>query len=114
VITAPDTSPFTGGEVAQVQVENALGGGPLDITNQLVVVYADGSIHWLKDWTGSSKKLVLITSADGVNADTDTLTPSEIDWNAFTLTTNSAITPGTYTIESLFVPDLTKFAATQY
>ena len=118
VVTAPNGAPFTGGEVSKVVYQNAnhpTTAEAQDITPYLVVVYADGSIHWLKDWTGSSQKLVLITSIDGGNtADQDTLTPNENDWNGFTMTSNVAITPGTYTIQSLFVPDLAKFAATQY
>lgn len=116
VVDAPEGKNFTGGEIDKVMLEYAaISGNPIEITDRLVVVYSDGSIHWLKDWTGNSRRLVLITSSDGGSTATKAgLVAGETDWNTFTMTTSVAIAPGAYNIYSEFTFDLAKYAAEKY
>jgi len=114
VVTAPGQSNFTGGEITKVMAEHAWSEGPEDITQDIYVVGSNGSLlAKLTEWTGTSKRLVLITSDDG-DIPLFSLEPNQSDWNAFTMTTNIAIEPGDYTIESRLVYDLTAFAAEEY
>jgi hypothetical protein len=112
VIKAPYGQNFAGGEITNVELEWA--GGTTDITDHLVVVYSDGSLHDLSSWTGDSRKLVLITKETDGSATKASLDAGESDWNAITVTTNPAIAPGPYKISSDFAVDLATFAAEQY
>jgi methionine-rich copper-binding protein CopC len=113
VAESPADKNFTGKEVEKVFMESAYNVNT-DITGQIYVVYPDGSLNKLSDWTGNSRRLVLTTSSDGTNATKASLNAGEADWNTFTITTNPAIAPGSYAVYSDFVTNLAQYAAEQY
>jgi hypothetical protein len=112
VLDAPDGMNFVGGEVTDMIMDTV--SGQSYVFGKFYVVRGNGDLVRLRDWTGNSNKLVVVTSLNGTTADKDMLTAGSVDWNAFTMTTNPAIEPGTYTISSDFVVDLATYTAEQY
>ena len=118
VAVAPEGQNFTGGEIAKVMFgdenywpeENMI-----NITENLYVVYPDGSLHKLSEWTGNSQKLVLFfdNNGDGM-AQLYPIAAGEVKWNVLTITPNPAIAPGTYGIYAQYASDLAEYATYQY
>ena len=118
VAVAPEGQNFTGGEITKVMFgdENYWPEtNMIDITEYLYVVYSDGSLHELSEWTGDSKRLVLFfdNNKDG-DAQPYPIEAGEVNWNVLTITPNEAIAPGTYGIYAQYASDLAKYAAYQY
>lgn len=118
VVVAPNGKNFTGGEIDKVMFGDANywpEANMIDITSMLYVVYSDGSLHKLSNWTGDSKKLVLFfDNNDDGTAQVYPLTAGEVSWNVLAITPHQAIAPGTYKIYSQYVDDLADYAAEQY
>jgi len=121
VVQAPTGKPFEGGEIDKVMFGDANywpEGNMIDITNRLCVVYADGTLHPLSTWTGSSQKLVLYFDFKGEVACSDSQTVplgvGETSWNVLEVTTDPALTPGNYKIYAQMASNLAEYAASQY
>ena len=116
VAVAPEGKNFTGGEIAKVMFgdENHWP-EMIDITEYLYVVYLDGNLHKLSEWTGDSKRLVLFfdNNKDG-DAQPYPIEAGEVNWNVLTITPNPAIAPGTYGIYAQYASDLAAYATYQY
>ena len=118
VAVAPEGQNFTGGEIAKVMFgdENYWPEtNMIDITEYLYVVYSDGSLHELSEWTGDSKRLVLFfdNNKDG-DAQPYPIEAGEVNWNVLTITPNAAIAPGIYGIYAQYASDLAEYATYQY
>ena len=118
VAVAPEGQNFTGGEITKVMFgdENYWPEtNMIDITEHLYVVYLDGSLHKLSEWTGNSQKLVLFfdNNGDGM-AQLYPIAAGEVKWNVLTITPNPAIAPGTYGIYAQYASDLAAYATYQY
>ena len=124
VAVAPAGQNFTGGEIEEVLFDDGTGDGPVNeknivsgwnITEYLYVVYSDGSLHKLSEWTGNSKRLVLFFDNDGNGmAQPYPIAAGEVKWNVLTITPNEAIAPGTYGIYAQYASDLAEYATYQY
>jgi len=113
VLDAPSGKEFVGGEITDIIMDTKTDENY--VFGHFFVVRSNGTLVKLKEWTGKSDKLVLVTSKNGGNsAEKDNLIAGTADWNAFTMTTNPAIEPGNYRIYSDFVVDLTSYAVEQY
>jgi len=118
VAVAPEGQNFTGGEITKVMFgdENYWPEtNMIDITEYLYVVYSDGSLHELSEWTGDSKRLVLFfdNNKDG-DAQPYPIEAGEVNWNVLTITPNAAIAPGIYGIYAQYASDLAEYATYQY
>ena len=118
VAVAPEGQNFTGGEITKVMFgdENYWPEtNMIDITEYLYVVYLDGNLHKLSEWTGDSKRLVLFFDNDG-NGDAQPypIEAGEVNWNVLTITPNAAIAPGIYGIYAQYASDLAEYATYQY
>ena len=118
VAVAPEGQNFTGGEIAKVMFgdENYWPEtNMIDITEYLYVVYLDGNLHKLSEWTGDSKRLVLFfdNNKDG-DAQPYPIEAGKVNWNVLTITPNAAIAPGIYGIYAQYASDLAEYATYQY
>ncbi|MCX6813316.1 MAG: hypothetical protein NTV77_02435, partial [Candidatus Azambacteria bacterium] len=115
VAVAPNGQNFTGGEITKVMYGDVnYWPNMTDITSSLYVVYADGSLHPLSAWTGSSHKLVLFFDNGSVPAGGYPLAAGAVNWNVLTITPNAAIAPGTYQIYAQYAANLATYATAQY
>ena len=118
VAVAPDGKNFTGGEFEKVMFGD-IDSWPnmIDITDYLYVVYSNGTLVRLSDWTGDSPKLVLFFDNSGDNdgsVQPSSIEAGEVYWFVSTITPNAAIAEGTYGIYAQFASDLAEYAADQY
>jgi len=124
VAVAPAGQNFTGGEIEEVLFDDGTGDGPVNeknivsgwnITEYLYVVYPDGNLHKLSEWTGSSKRLVLFFDNDGNGiAQSYPIAADAVKWNVLTITPSENIAPGIYGIYAQYASDLAKYATYQY
>lgn len=123
VAEAPADKLFTGGEISKVEFGDAAHWPEkymIEITNKLCVVYSDGKLHPLSAWTGSNKRLVLFfdyassTPCNGTAGYTTPIAAGATSWDVLKVTTNSALTPGTYNIYAQTASNLAQYATFQY
>ena len=118
VAVAPEGQNFTGGEITKVMFgdENYWPEtNMIDITEHLYVVYSNGSLHELSEWTGNSQKLVLFFDNDGNGeAQPYPIEAGEVNWNVLTITPKANIAPGIYGIYGQYASDLAEYATYQY
>ena len=118
VAVAPEGQNFTGGEITKVMFGDKNywpETNMIDITEYLYVVYSDGSLHELSEWTGDSKRLVLFFDNNGNDiAQPYPIEAGEVEWNVLTITPNEAIAPGIYAIYAQYASDLAAYATYQY